>query len=312
MSDISQKISLSVCTDCSKRLDRYLAEVFEVSRGMVQQMIQNGDVFVSGEVVTQRSRKVELNMLIECHFRKDAAVIHDGNCEYVEHHHFRYEDIMIPIVYEDDDVLVVNKPAGLVVHPAPTVSDITLTEIIVRAGGHLAEVEGRPGVVHRLDQYTEGVILMAKTKTALELLQDQFRKRQIAKKYYAVLSGQLISDEGTIDFQIGRDVSMGARKSCHHYVPGTQKDALTRFKVIRRLSNLTVVDVDLVTGRTHQIRVHFAAKSVPVFGDSLYSSQNERPEGYYLQSYFICFEHPSTNTMLEFELPMSERLKQYA
>ena len=170
----------------------------------------------------------------------------------------------------------------------------------------------RSGIVHRLDQYTEGLIIVAKTDIAMSSLQSQFKDRAVVKKYYAVLSGCLVDDEGEINRPIGRDQSLRVRQSCHHYLPGTEKNAVTRYQVIQRLSNLTVVDVDLITGRMHQIRVHFSTISVPVLGDSLFSRENQNTEGYFLQSYFIRITHPITQENVEWRLPMSDRLKKYA
>ena len=134
----------------------------------------------------------------------------------------------------------------------------------------------------------------------------------VSKKYYAVLHGILAAHEGVIDRPIGRDAAVRARQSCHHYVEGTGKAAKTMYKVLQQFTNISFVDVELYTGRTHQIRVHFSSMNCPVLGDSLYSKQPKKPEGYYLQSYFLAFSHPVSGEFLQFKLPVSDRLKKYA
>ena len=120
-----------------------------------------------------------------------------------------------------------------------------------------------------------------------------------------------MSPEGVIDRPIGRDQAVRARRTCHHFVPGSEKSALTKYRVIKATTNTSLVDIDLITGRTHQIRVHFATLQCPVLGDALYSSQSQRPDGYMLQSYALSFNHPDTKQRVEFKIPMSDRLKRY-
>jgi 23S rRNA pseudouridine1911/1915/1917 synthase len=218
----------------------------------------------------------------------------------------------LPILWEDEAVIIINKPAGVLAHGAPTqgesVDVVTLLQQqgVVLMGGST----DRPGVIHRLDQYTEGLMMLAKSDQAYDHMQAQFKARAVTKRYYAVVKG-LLPPSGRIDRPIGRDVSVRARRSCHHYVSGTQKEAITVYTVLRQLTNLSVVDVQLITGRTHQIRVHFAAINCPVLGDHLYSRQSKKPEGYYLQSYHLTWHHPYTNECITTEIPPSNRLKKY-
>ncbi len=226
--------------------------------------------------------------------------------------HLSKDGVIVPIIYEDDTILVINKPVGLIVHGASTVHQLTMSDLLAGIGDFDLTNDFRyPGIVHRLDQFTEGIMVIAKTNDAVHSLKQQFNDRTIVKYYFAVLKGIIVSDSGTIDRPIGRDISVRARKSCHNIVDGTAKHAVTKFRVLKRLTNLTVVKVHLITGRTHQIRVHFASMDAPVFGDALYSRQKERKEGYYLQSCYLEFIHPKTKESMAFTLPVSTRLKKY-
>ena len=307
-----QKIECSALTVQFNRLDHYLAEALKISRQKVKVAIKEGLVSINDVIIKKPSYKINnkdhlvFHLISEQIKHEFTQVLYESNSQIVT------DQYNIPIIFEDDQLLVINKPFGLVVHPAPTIKEITLTEILHSAGIQLALSENRPGIVHRLDQFTEGLLIIAKTYDAFLSLQEQFRVRSIRKFYYAVLVGNLVANEGTIDKVIGRDVSVRARQSCNHYVLGTEKEAVTHYTVLNRTTTVSFVDINLVTGRTHQIRVHFSAMNCPVLGDSLYSSQKQRDEGYYLQAYFIEFDHPKTKEKLSFSLPVSDRLKQYA
>ena len=234
--------------------------------------------------------------------------------EYIAQSHLSGAGWHVPICYEDSDIVVINKPSGLIVHGGNGIKNVTLSDFLRRAFENNNQSESQDrfmGIVHRLDQFTEGVMVIAKTIKSRNLLVDQFKNRQVTKKYFAILKGRLLQSGGIIDRPIGRDLSARARKSCHHYVPGTEKPATTKYEVIHRLGAITAVDVHLITGRTHQIRVHFASMDAPVFGDSLYSKQKQRTEGYYLQSYQLSFNQPITNHNVSITIPVSCRLKKY-
>ena len=225
-------------------------------------------------------------------------------------HQVESSDWTIPILHDDADVMVINKPFGLVVHGGDSVDGETLVDLLSSAGVTLANAGGfRSGIVHRLDQFTEGLMVIAKSQMAYDGLQIQFKERRVQKRYYAILKGVLGSSEGVIDRPIGRDASVRARQSCNHFVEGTQKEAITHYRVLNQLSNIALVDVHLITGRTHQIRVHFSSLNCPVLGDALYSRQSKKAHGYYLQSYRLMFNHPVTNVGLDFTLGLSDRLK---
>lgn len=307
---MSEKNQISVYLVDQIRIDRYLSEVLNIPRSVIKTHIQSDAIRCNGERV-RSSQKVQHRDEIVVSFPPvidTLPVVGELKDGVIHSMHWQ-----IPLLYSDDHVLVVHKPAGLVVHSAPTIADVNLVDILLASGIALASgQEGRPGIVHRLDQFTEGVMVLAKSAIAFEHLTAQFRERKIQKRYYAVLQGALSAKEGIIDRPIGRDASVRARQSCHHMVEGSEKDAMTKYRVLHEFTNLTFVDVELLTGRTHQIRVHFASLNCPVLGDSLYSQQAKKSEGYYLQSYHLEFQHPVSHECMSFTLPVSTRLQKYA
>ena len=306
-------VELSVSFIQSQRIDIYLSELLAIPRQKIKNHIQKGDVTINKHIVKKPAFKLSnrdhvIIRLIQT--IKDNQVV---DVKYVFGKNIQSDQFNIPIIYEDDHLLIVNKPYGLVVHPGPTIKDITLMDLLILGNVQLAKlVDDRPGIVHRLDQFTEGLLIIAKSNEALQTLQDQFRQRKIIKRYYAVLVGVLKMKDGIIDRPIGRDRSVRARQSCHHFVQGSEKEAITHYSVKNETTTVSFVDINLITGRTHQIRVHFSALNCPVLGDSLYSKQRQRADGYFLQSYQLEFDHPITNDQLSFTLPVSDRLKQYA
>ena len=214
------------------------------------------------------------------------------------------------LVYQDEALLVVDKPAGVVVHPAPGHEHGTLVQGLLPhgiAGGH----ESRPGVVHRLDRDTSGLLIVARSAEAHRALVAQMARREIARSYLALLSGTLPQDEGTIDAPLGRHVRDRKRISIHTTRP---RRAVTHFRVRRRLPGYTLLDVRLETGRTHQIRVHFAALGYPVAGDTTYGGQSRRPAGLarqFLHAAHLEFAHPLTGAALSFDAPLPADLASF-
>ncbi len=301
---------LSVYRSSSERIDHYLSQLFQWSRSEVKALIKANMVTCNQRLVKPAhlvSTGDEIFVKMPDKLEKTVPIATVSNDTINTH------DWMIPIIYSDDHLLIVNKPAGLIVHDAPTLSEPSLVDILIAAKIPLFSDDlDRPGIVHRLDQFTEGLLILVKSAASFNGLRQQFKDRQVKKHYYTVLQGVLTDKEGVIDRPIGRDKRVRARQSCHHYVDGTEKSALTRFNVLHQFTNLSFVHVDLVTGRTHQIRVHFSALNCPVLGDFLYSKQSKKAEGYYLQSYYLEFKHPVTNDIMKFKLPISDRLKKYA
>tara|TARA_A100001015_G_scaffold268359_1_gene319145 strand:- start:5341 stop:6291 length:951 start_codon:yes stop_codon:yes gene_type:complete len=304
------EITVSVFLTSAQRIDQYLTDLFPYSRQQIKTMIKGGQVRLNGNDV-KPSQLVSLYDRIEI-LIFDVPLKVKPQVEF-SNMAIRSNDIVIPVIYNDDDLLIINKPFGLVVHDAPTVDDFSLVDYVKAANIPLFSDEtGRPGIVHRLDQFTEGLMILAKSASAFFSIRQQFKDRQIEKKYYAVLQGVPRSKAAIIDRPIGRDSKIRARQSCNNYIDGTEKSAITKYKVLRQFTNITVVDVLLVTGRTHQIRVHFSTMNCPVLGDFLYSKQSKKNEGYYLQSYYLKLQHPTKDEPLVVELPISQRLKKYA
>ena len=215
----------------------------------------------------------------------------------------RAEDVPYTLVFEDAALLVVDKPAGVVVHPAPGHEHGTLVQGLLSrgiAGGH----ESRPGIVHRLDRDTSGLLIVARTPEAHRRLVSQMARREIARRYVALLAGALPQDEGTIDAPLGRHVRDRKRMSIHTTRPHR---AVTHFVVRERLPGYTLLDVRLETGRTHQIRVHFAALGYPVAGDTTYGDRARRPAGLtrqFLHAAHLEFAHPVSGEPLSFDAPL--------
>ncbi|MGC6366927.1 MAG: RluA family pseudouridine synthase [Candidatus Marinamargulisbacteria bacterium] len=304
-------ISFSVFILVTQRLDRYLAITLGIPRERLKVLIQTGAIQVNNARVRPSLKVVNrdhIKVVLPKVERTEPLPI-------LEHSHdlLKTQQFKIDILHHDDDVIIVNKPAGLLVHDVAGDDQDSLVAILLRAGIQLYLSDNiRPGIVHRLDQFTEGVLVLVKSKVAYDSLKEQFKDRSVQKSYFAILKGVPVAPEGVIDRPIGRDRAIRARKSCHHYISGSEKDAITNYRVVQATTNTCLVDIDLITGRTHQIRVHFAALQCPVLGDALYSSQSQRDDGYLLQSYRLGFKHPSSGDPVLITVPLSNRLKQYA
>lgn len=242
-----------------ERLDVYLASCLpEFSRSRLQGLIKDGCVTVDGESVTKPGRALSLGAQIELRIPPTAP---SGLVA---------ESIPLDILFENDDLLVVNKPAGMVVHPSPGHDAGTLVHAVL---GHVPELEGiggedRPGVVHRLDKDTSGLIMLAKNERAHRWLQDQFRQRKVEKTYLALVDGAPPTPTGRIEAPLGRDTSH--RKLMTIQPPGKGRDAVSEYRTLERFAAHTLLEVHPLTGRTHQIRVHLAFIGCPIVGDRVY------------------------------------------
>lgn len=234
------------------------AELPALSRTQAQRLIEDGFVTLAGKVVTKVGQRLERPAAIEVRIPPPAPA---GNLP---------EAIPLDIVFENDDLLVINKPAGMVVHPAAGHVQGTLVNAVL---GHAPDLEGvgdaqRPGIVHRLDKDTSGLIVVAKTDAAHRELQRQFKDREVEKGYLALLDGQPPTDTGRIEAAIGRDVRERKRMAV---VPERQgRPAVTEYKVVEKFAAHTLVEARLLTGRTHQLRLHFAYLKCPIVGDKVY------------------------------------------
>ncbi len=240
------------------RLDRFVAAALpELSRAYVQQLIEAGDVLVDGQ-----SRRVA--------FKMTPGEVVTVTIPPATDFHVQPEAIPLAVIYEDDDLLVIDKPAGMVVHPAPGHSHGTLVNAVL---GHVPNLavggSRRPGIVHRLDRDTSGVIVVAKTDRAYTSLVHQWQERGVEKRYVALVAGDVEESEATIDAPVGRDPKQRQRMA----VVRTGRPAVTHFRVLTRVGGASLLDVQIETGRTHQIRVHLDFIGHPVVGDHVYGNR---------------------------------------
>jgi 23S rRNA pseudouridine1911/1915/1917 synthase len=295
------ELALTVEADAAgQRLDRWLAaRVTDVSRARVQELIEGGHVRVDGVA------------------RKRAHRLHEGARVDIEVpprllDELRPEPIALTIVHEDEDVLVVDKPAGMVVHPGAGHRDATLAAAALAHAPAIARVGGerRPGIVHRLDKDTSGLLVIAKTLRAYESLTRQLAERTAKRRYLAIVHGHVRGERGTIDAPIGRDPRHRQRMAV--LTPGRGKRAITRWVVAERFRDFTVLDVGLETGRTHQIRVHMASLGHPIVGDRVYGPKASPPiplDGLALHARALSFVHPATQAVKEFTASIPDRLE---
>lgn len=282
--------------DDKKRIDVFLSEkISEHSRSYIQKLIRDGFVLVNGQ-------KVKPNFKV-----KPGCVI-DVTIPPPKEISLEPEPMELDIVYEDDDIVVVNKPQGMVVHPAPGNYSGTLVNALLYSCDELSGIGGviRPGIVHRLDKDTSGLLVVAKNDAAHRNLAQQIKDRTLKRIYWCIVEKNIKEDKGVINAPIGRHPTN--RKKMAVVSGPTAKPAITHFKVLERFGEYTLVEARLETGRTHQIRVHMAYIGHPVVGDSVYGSRKQKFDlkGQALHAKKLGLIHPSTGEYMEFEAPLPE------
>ena len=275
------------------RIDSYLSEKLELSRSKVQKLIKEDKVKVNGKIVNN-------SYLVKI----DDEIIVDDNLDYSIN--VEAEDIPLDIVYEDDDLLIINKESGMVVHPAPGHYTGTLVNALLYKYKNLAGDKFRPGIVHRLDKDTSGLMIVAKNEEMLEKISLMISKKEVERKYLAIVDGLIKHDTGEIDAPIGRDRNNRQKMAVTDV---NSKEAITHFKVLERFNNNTYIECILDTGRTHQIRVHLAYIGYPVSNDPLYGKGKCTDFGQMLHSYSIKFNHPRTGKEIKYEVEPPKEFK---
>jgi len=279
------------------RIDLVLASALEeTSRSFIQKLFEKEKIKVNDELCTSKKYKVKSGDRIELTIPEPEILTVEA------------EDIPLDIVYEDDDVLVVNKPKGMVVHPAVGNYNGTLVNAIMfHCGERLSSINGviRPGIVHRIDKDTSGLLMIAKNDMAHESLSRQLADHSITRRYQALVYHNFKEEEGTVDAPIGRDPKNRLRQAV---TLQNSKRAVTHYKVLQRFGAYTLIEAKLETGRTHQIRVHMSHIKHPLVGDPVYGPKKQtiNVEGQMLHAKVLGFVHPRTGEYMEFDSPLPE------
>jgi len=281
------------------RLDKFLAENLDnYSRSFIQKLISEGEVNVDGFPIYKKSELINPGAEVEITIppAKDTTLIG--------------EDIPLDILFENNDLIVINKPAGMVVHPALGHSSGTLVQAVL---GYAPEIEGvggvkRPGLVHRLDQNTSGVILLAKNDQAHQVLQDQFRDRIVNKEYLTLVDGRPPTPQGRVEVAIGRDTKHRQRMA--PVLERDGKEAISEYFTEEIFPNHTLIKVSILTGRTHQIRIHMAFLGCPVVGDTVYGRKNPtiKIKRQFLHAFRLSIHIPGEEEKRTFEAPLANEL----
>lgn len=276
--------------DNNVRIDKYLMDKIDCSRSKIQNMIKDGFILVNENKV-KNNYEVKSNDII------------DIDLEYKKDVQIKAQDIKLDIVYEDDDLFVINKPSGMVVHPANGHYDDTLVNALMYYTNHLSGVNGdiRPGIVHRIDAETSGLLIVAKNDYSHNILAEEIANHEVKRTYLALVHGVINEDSATIDAPIGRDINNRKKMMV---TDENAKDAITHIKVLKRFKKATLIECKLETGRTHQIRVHLAFINHPIVNDYVYGLKkvNDLGFGQMLHAKEISFKHPKDGRMMHFEV----------
>ena len=283
--------------EANERLDKYLAANTEYSRVLISKMLDADFITVNGKK-EKASYKVKENDYIE---------IKEG---------FKEETDIVPtkmdldIVYEDEHLMIINKPSGLVVHPGSGNYDNTLVNGLMYYTNNLSDINGeeRPGIVHRIDKDTSGLIMVAKTNETHAILTEYFKNKEVKREYIALLTGCFPHETATIDAPIGRDPKDRKKMTV---TADNSKEAVTHLKVLKRYKEYTLVSLKLETGRTHQIRVHTKYIGYPVYNDPVYTNKKTTEFGQFLHSHKMEFIHPITKEQMSFECPIPKEMQEF-
>lgn len=279
------------------RIDKYLSEITEYSRSLIGKMLEEECILLNGHSV-KASFKVKEGDMIE--------IVKELSDEIL----LEPENIPLDIVFENENVLVVNKPSGMVVHPGSGNKSHTLVHALLYHTNQLSDCNGevRPGIVHRIDKDTSGLMLVAKNNKVHELLADDFKHKRVKRTYIALVKGVLKHNHITIDAPIGRD-EVDRKKM--KVTDKNSKNAVTHVTVLKRYQDYTLIECTLETGRTHQIRVHMAYIGYPIYNDPVYQNQKTSEFGQFLHSAKLTFIEPITKEELHFEAPLPEEFQQF-
>lgn len=291
------EIKKIIVDESGKRIDKYISEKLEITRSRVQKLIDEKKITINGNVAKSSSKVEEGQILtVEIPELKPLEV--------------EPEDIELDILYDDDDVIVVNKPKGMVVHPANgNYSGTLVNAIMARYKDNLSGINDviRPGIVHRIDKDTSGILVIAKNDNAHLKLAEQLKEHSMTRVYVAVVRGRLKNKAGTINVPIGRNPKDRKKMG----VVQNGKHAVTHYTVIKELDDCSIIEVKLETGRTHQIRVHMAYIGHPLLGDEIYSNGKNKYgfKGQALHAKILGFIHPSTGEYMEFSSSLPEEFQ---
>lgn len=280
------------------RVDKYIADNTDYSRNLILNLIKNGDILVNDSKIKPSYKVKQGDKITINNVKTDTEDITPW-------------DYPLDIVFEDDDIIIVNKPSGMVVHPGNGNKDHTLVNALKSYTDKLSDINGveRLGIVHRIDKDTSGLIMIAKTNKAHEILGEYFKEHSIKREYIALLCGVFPHDTATIDAPIGRDEKNRLRMTV---TPNNSKKAITHLEVLKRYkSGYTLVKARLETGRTHQIRVHTKYIGYPVYNDPVYSNKSTGDFGQFLHSYSMEFIHPITKEKVYFKRDVPEYFQDF-
>lgn len=293
--------------DAGKRIDAYIADNTELTRSAAAKLLENADITVNGKEAA-KNYKLRAGDIVEIELPEPVSDKAEP------------EDIPLDVVYEDDDIIVVNKPSGMVVHPAAGNPSGTLVNaLLYHCKGSLSGIGGvvRPGIVHRIDKDTSGLLVVAKNDNAHNFLSAQLKTHDVSRIYYAIVIGSFAEDTGTVDAPIGRHPNDRKKMAVLKEGQGTARNAVTHYTTIERYKGFSLVRCQLETGRTHQIRVHMAYKGHPLLGDGVYGGGKTQFEaankslvsGQCLHAKELVLTHPKTGKLMHFECELPENMK---